>query len=367
MSNRKNAAETDAATGSLLAFGSATLDSVQYIRALAAYLVVIFHVSATLNLKTDGAVAIFSAGAIGVDIFFVLSGFLMALIVCQRREIDSHFLLRRLIRIAPLYYLLTFVLFTLAAVAPELLGSNRLDFGRLAASLLFVPYPAADGSVTPILSLGWTLNYEMFFYCLIAGSTRLFGDRKLHVTVLLLIGLVIAGQIFELGMLWNFYTDPIILEFAAGVVLYHYIYNDRTARNRFAPGVLLLGGMAMIAIAPGLGEHLHRFFAMGLPAILVVAGGVQALTFKAEWLKKLGDWSYSTYLIHTFIIHLAVIGLGAVGAIGPLGLAVTVVPATVLASALLYRFVEVPMVRNLRWLFRIGHKPPDGSPAAVRS
>ncbi len=347
--------------------GSGMLDSVQYIRAVAAYLVVVFHVSAMLNAKTGGAFGVFSAGAIGVDIFFVLSGFLMAMIVSQRREVDAFFLLRRLIRIAPLYYLLTCVLFTLAAVAPGLLGTDRLDFARLAASFLFVPFPASDGSVTPILSLGWTLNYEMFFYCVIAATTQFFGDRKLHITVFVLLGLVICGQMLDFGVFWRFYSDPIILEFAAGIVLYHYVYTGSARKNLLAPLVLFSGGAAMIVMGPELSDRAHRFFAMGLPAIFVVAGGVQALNFRANWLKKLGDWSYSTYLVHTFIIHLAVIALQWADILDPLLLAVTAISATIVTSGLLYNWFEVPILRELRVLFRLRYEPREVRAAAMRN
>ncbi|MEZ5811689.1 MAG: acyltransferase [Rhizobiaceae bacterium] len=342
-----------------------TLYSVQYLRAFAAYIVVLYHVSASLGEQTAAA-RLFSVGAVGVDVFFVLSGFLMALIVSQAREVDGHFLLRRLIRIAPLYYLLTSVLFFIAAVKPELLATDRLDFARLAASFLFIPYPAADGSMTPILSLGWTLNYEMFFYCLIALATQFFGDRKLQVTVLAIIGLVTVGQIWDHGAYWRFYTDPILLEFAAGVIIFHYVYRDRTSAPLAAPLSLLIGGATLIAIKPDFGDGVHRFFSMGLPAVCLTVGAILTLNFKAVWLKKLGDWSYSTYLIHAFIIQLGIIALRQVGMLDTAWLAAICVPATVAASALLYRFYEMPMISELRWLCRLHYKPDEVRAAHAR-
>ncbi len=195
MGNNRKFGKANQQGSSISPRNQGTLYSIQYLRAVAAYLVVLFHISATLNGKGSD-IAVFETGAIGVDIFFVLSGFLMAMIVGQRREIDGQFLLRRIIRIAPLYYLLTSVLFVIAALAPDFLVSDRLNFAQLFASFLFIPFPSADGSLAPILSLGWTLNYEMFFYCLIALTTRLFGDRKLQFTVMLIIGLVRLGFCF---------------------------------------------------------------------------------------------------------------------------------------------------------------------------
>lgn len=328
------------------------LDSIQYLRAFAAYLVVIFHVTASLNSET-GDTAIFAVGAIGVDIFFILSGFLMAMIVAERREINGRFLLRRFLRIAPLYYLMTIVLFAIALLAPFWLNSAKPDYWHLVTSLLFLPYPQSEYNVAPILALGWTLNYEMFFYCLVALTTWLFGDRSLRITAIILVALVIAGRIADFGVIWRFYTDPIILEFAAGILVYRYIYLDKRPRKIAVFAALFLGGVAFLISDPQASSESARLLKWGFPALAITTGGIFALKFSSRWLRILGDWSYSTYLVHVFIVQLfvkAVFALELSQTLSPLALIAIIVPVTIAASGLMYRGFELPMMRFLKRL-----------------
>src|SRR5882672_247790 len=154
------------------------LDSVQALRALAALCVVVYHVDFV------------GRGAFGVDIFFVISGF----IICHVTAKDHDgFLRKRLIRIVPLYWAGTLCLYCLGLVAPRLLQSEPTLSG-LVNSLLFIPYAKEGGRVYPILFLGWTLNYEMFFYALFACALAL-NRRLAPITVCAaLVVLVAAGQ-----------------------------------------------------------------------------------------------------------------------------------------------------------------------------
>jgi len=345
------------------------LYSIQYLRAFAAYFVVLFHISASLNSQTGGNV-VFAVGAVGVDIFFVLSGFLMAMIVAENHEIDTRFLMRRFLRIAPLYYLVTLVLFTLAVLSPFLVQAGKASFGHLLASLLFVPFPSASGSVTPILTLGWTLNYEMFFYFLIALTTFLFRDRTLGLTVIFMVVLVIAGHFADLGPVWDFYTDPIILEFAAGILVYRYIFCDKRPRNSGIFAFLIAGGLLALAIDPQTFPGSERLIRWGMPATLIVTGGIFALNFRIEWLKKLGDWSYSTYLVHIYIVQLMVKVLvpgGWSGLATPLALAAVTIPLTIAASGFLYANFEMPVVKKLGALAGLRRQSSANQPATFAS
>lgn len=328
-----------------------TLYSIQYLRAVAAYLVVAFHISASLDRET-GSGEFFAIGEIGVDIFFVVSGFLMAKIVDENRAVNFRFLVRRFVRIAPLYYVMTLVLFAIALAFPAWLNTERAGFWHLITSLAFLPYLTDDGAVTPILSLGWTLNYEMFFYVLIALTTRLFGDRTLMTTVMILIGLAMAGRLMtDPNDIVDFYTDPIILEFAAGVLIYRYGFRDQQPRNLVVVATAFVA--SVFAWWSGFADllDLGRFVELGLPASLIVAGGVYLFSFRAVWLERLGDWSYSTYLIHLYLIQLAVKLIAPAGLpelLAPWPMLAIILPATIIASAALYYGFEQPVRQALK-------------------
>lgn len=105
-------------------------------------------------------------GQFGVDIFFVISGFVMTLIV-ENGQKPATFLLKRVLRILPLYWILTTCLLILAIIKPELLNSTTANFTNYVKSIFFIPYFKENGSLSPLLALGWTLNYEVFFYACI--------------------------------------------------------------------------------------------------------------------------------------------------------------------------------------------------------
>ncbi len=168
------------------------------------------------------------------------------------------------------------------------------------------------------------------------------------------------GFVFDFGVFWQFYTDPILLEFGAGVLVYHYVFADRQEhKSPVVPGLLLIGGVILILAQPEFADDHHRFFSMGLPAIFIVIGGILALNFNAGWLKRLGDWSYSTYLVHSFVIHLSIVGLGMLGDINPLALTLVALSATVIASGLIYHLFELPVIRELRWVCNIYYQPRE--------
>jgi exopolysaccharide production protein ExoZ len=304
------------------------LVTIQYLRAAAALAVVVFHATARAGYPMV-------VGAAGVDVFFVISGFIMWT-VTERPTAPGAFLAHRLLRIVPLYWLATFA--AAATAHPDLL--------RLTAALLFVPWRAPDGNVWPVLVQGWTLQYEMFFYLLFAAALFLPRRGQLVALSIALVALALLSRAAPIGSpLAKTYTDPILLEFLAGIWLAD-IW--RAGKLPAAVGPVLLAvavaGFAAAGVA-GLDPHgWTRLLVWGLPAWLLVAGGL-ALEPKAPVSRvglALGDGSYSIYLFHTLIA-------GVVWRL-PLGLAL--IPIAIVASTiggvLLFRFVEAPIMRRLR-------------------
>ena len=129
-------------------YPTSKIDSIQLLRFLAALAVIGVHLP------------LINAGGFGVDIFFFISGFIISYVTIRGRD---HFLLKRIIRVVPIYWLLTFGVFGLAAIAPTLLNNTTADLVHLAKSLFFVPFDKNGSGLFPVLFVGWTLNYEMFF------------------------------------------------------------------------------------------------------------------------------------------------------------------------------------------------------------
>jgi exopolysaccharide production protein ExoZ len=131
--------------------------SIQYLRAFAALSVLLFHIT---QRGSHGV----TVGAAGVDVFFVISGFIMATITNARVITPFEFLRDRLVRIAPAYWIVTLFLVLLAAAVPLSFPTFTAPAYHLLFSLAFIPHTDPLGGSFPVLVPSWTLNYEMFFY-----------------------------------------------------------------------------------------------------------------------------------------------------------------------------------------------------------
>jgi exopolysaccharide production protein ExoZ len=271
-----------------------TIDGIQVLRAVAAIMVVIEH----SRYAVPGGEAAFSHFfASGVDIFFVISGFVMALTTGASDQNISFwdgrseallFLRKRVARIVPLYWLAT--LWTTRRELPDL---------NLAKDFLFIPRwnPAFPDSILPSVVQGWTLNYEMFFYALFSAS-MLFRAKRSLVLISALVAISLLAFVPGEGIYQRFYTNNIILEFGIGVVLFQLIkFTAYPQWRRSVFVVLMLVGFALLMIGY---SHAPRFLTQGLPSALIVWASFGACKgwLQVGLLKKLGDASYAIYLFH---------------------------------------------------------------------
>jgi exopolysaccharide production protein ExoZ len=329
---------------------------IQYLRGLAAVLVVYAHLNTqTLRISPDHHLPYASMGIWGVDIFFVISGFIMYIAAVEIDAKPGHFLLRRAIRIVPLYWSLTALIVAGAYVAPTMFFSTRLDASHILASFLFLPWrnPAYDG-YWPVLIPGWTLNYEMYFYAALAIG--LFAPRRLRVilTSAIVIGVLVAVQISKSTEPVSFYGNDIVIEFLFGLLAG---YTFRRARPLGAPlGVLLIGLAFCLVMWMADMESVPRSIAYGIPAMMIVLGSLQLegmakhATFRPAL--YLGDISYSLYLTHVVTLPMATAIFVRLGThygfdASPSYPFVATLWALLLAS-LVYLAIEKPLTRKLR-------------------
>ena len=185
-------------------FNATQYTSIQVLRAVAALSVLLYHAG------------LFNIGYGGVDVFFVISGFIMGTIGV--REAPNEFFGKRLIRIVPLYWAVTIAM-CLLSLLPGAFQQFTFDLPRLVKSLLFIPHvDVPTGRVWPLLVPGWTLNYEMFFYAVFAIGLAL--GRPVMLSVTLMIALVATGLLVApTNSIWATYTNPMLLEFVSGVAL----------------------------------------------------------------------------------------------------------------------------------------------------
>jgi exopolysaccharide production protein ExoZ len=188
---------------------------IQYLRAVAALMVVFHH--SLIQLPWIGRYYQTSIGAHGVDLFFVISGFVMVLTTHGKEVTRAEFMRRRIVRVVPLYWALTLFTVLCVIVAPSLFRTTSIEPWHVVQSLLFIPHlsPSFPKEMWPVMVPGWTLIYEMFFYACFALTLGRF-----WVLAVGFVGLFLFGLAMEPGnTLLGFFSRYLILEFVAGAIL----------------------------------------------------------------------------------------------------------------------------------------------------
>jgi len=320
------------------------LYSIQYARALAALAVVLAHTGAY------GSGNAFHIGSAGVDIFFVISGFVMWTTTASRAQTPAGFITNRIVRIVPMYWLVTLSLVIAAVCVPALFPRLKIDLGHVVASLLFVPSRSPfNGELWPVLVQGWTLNYEMFFYAVFA--LVLFMPRRLRLIALSMAfcGLALSG-VFYAGSnpLLLVYTDSVMLEFLAGIFLG--VAHERNLLPSWRLGwSLFLAGIALFLTAAFTGATSPRIVVWGIPAVCLVSGLVIVEVRRGMWFSRvaatLGDASYSIYLTHGLVISALA---KAAATLNPVFF-VAICPVVAAAAGVLsWKYLERPLTDGMR-------------------
>ncbi|MBO9204604.1 MULTISPECIES: acyltransferase family protein [Niastella] len=306
------------------------LNSIQFLRAVAALLVVYEH---SMDIQKEHDISLQQKfyhlehfGCIGVDIFFVISGFIITYIAHDTKGTQEAwlFLKRRFYRINPIYYIASLIyagviLLQLLFYKVEL-TNYFIDLTRsLPDTLLIFPVTHDAHFFTPLLIVGWTLSFEWLFYILFFTVLLLNVKYKpiyLCAVIILLISIGQLTQPHDLRL--QFITNPIMLEFVMGIIICQ-LYLKNTHIPVWAATACLLAGLITYALIIRFGfgniwnyeltinghSSFKKFFFWGLPSCCIVAGcvfiekkGRLSSLFNYKWALLLGDASYSIYLTH---------------------------------------------------------------------
>ena len=337
--------------------GTQQFYTVQALRAMAAMMVVLHHALQLIEDRlTHRPAHYWPGGALGVDIFFVISGLVMTLSshpLLRAAHGARTFLARRMERVVPLYWFATSVKLLLLFAIPGAALNHFPAAWHIVSSFLFFP-PGGGDSYFPVLVVGWTLTYEMMFYLLFAIALAL----RIPLTGFLMVtisSIAVAGCVVRPnGMGVLFLLNPIVLEFLYGVLL------GRTVQLRRLPGamlswILLVAGAGVLMAMAYEQGWVMRPFACGLPALAIVTGAVgledQLRARIPKWVLRLGDSSYSLYLTHGLVLPVVGLLVARLHRTDLLTLILVVIACLLLSVAVgegCYHAFELPLIRFFR-------------------
>lgn len=338
--------------------------NLQALRAIAAFAVVFYHIGDYQPTELHWFSRVSHLGAAGVDVFFVLSGFIMMFTTKRESATAADFLIKRIKRIVPTYWLVTLVTFVMLLAGLKPLGNHEADVGYLLASLLFIPVERGGAGALPLVAVGWTLNFEMFFYLVFALALSVGGvARRSWLVALSIAGCVALGAVLApTNAALRAFTSPLMLEFVFGIGL-AYLWERRSKlQPSSALGFALIGlgvlalGAVLFGARPETMTGQLRFVWFGLPAVSIVFGSLVLEAARRSvtnrlWLLQ-GDASYSLYLIHPLVLQVGRKVIGRVPLEGSAGASVRIVLlvcACAVCGTLFYRYVERPLTA---WLSR---------------
>lgn len=338
---------------------------IQYLRGIAALAVVLFHIATfVLGHSAERTLAVGGLSA-GVDIFFVISGFIIWRTTDKPGVAPLGWWRGRLIRIVPLYW---FAL-ALTLALKQLLGAHMPGVVEAIKAFAFIPVlNSADQTMTPFLSPGWTLNYEFAFYGIMALALNL--PRRWQRGCLLgsvFVGLVaLRSKIDPLDPIQFRMTSPLFFEFLAGIVI--------AVLTRVVPGgprTQAAGGIFAVAsavlfytlVTPRMFPDGPRFIYFGVPAGLLVLAAILLEPLVRQRvlvaLKRLGDSSYSLYLIHPLVLMAGFAAFADIG-IPRLLIGILLAVLCVAAGLAMHRYIERPLLEAMNRHFSGNAVPKPG-------
>ena len=312
---------------------------VQAMRGVAALSVVCGHaVSARPDIVgrglAEGALTILASG---VDIFFVISGFIIATAAAAAQRDPLNFAFRRAVRIFPVYWLVLLAAFVSSSwidLSPE--QRPALDFG------LFFAWTSPNWYLAP----AWSIAFELHFYVAVAAILAIAPDRLFQLLFAAL-GMVFVAVVFRLQL--GIYSHPLVLEFGAGVGIAYLLGDGRLRFSRHiltASAGLFAAGWYWIFVLGSTDVQFARVSTYGLAAGLliyaVVSAEIEGMSFSPilQWFGKI---SYSLYIVHYLVIKWIVNFTG----LWLLSTAGTIIASILLSIALasaLHIVIEVPTI-----------------------
>ncbi len=342
-------------------------EGIQALRFVAALLVVLTHATFYVSNRLIPGFPVWPNGAAGVDVFFVISGFVMMVssqTLIGRPNGWRSFMLRRVSRIVPLYWIATTLKLAIVAAVPAVAINADLDLAHVVKSYLFFPSLNAEGKLHPVLGVGWTLNFEMFFYVVFAAAMWLRVEPLKAVAVLFAVLSALALVREPDWPAIAFWADTIVLEFVAGMVLGRICLTGVQLPQFGAATLVVLGFIGLLWSWDEVPDML-RVLTWGVPATMIVAG----VAFLEPTLQGrvpasvllLGDSSYALYLFHPMVAPVVPAVMAKLGVLNaPVSITLSVLTAVV-AGVLAYWFME----RHVTRLAKAAMLPTKGRPAIV--
>lgn len=276
------------------------IKSFNELKAISALMVVFSHIGCT-NVLLGG-----NPGGFAVCIFFLISGFLT--IYSTENKSGKFFFLKRYLKIAPLYYVVTLFCFTVAYLKPSFFHTAEPTVQNLLKSLIFIPYINGNGISRPLLDVGWYINVLMFYYVVFRVSMLISHKYRGEISIAILLILTVIGQLFfSDNAIFLLYRNGMVTLSAGMIISIIIIRKDLFSRDHFKRKkcsyniflYLIYIGLAMLFSYLKINAYIKLFLPVLLfLAVLIFEDSIVPTKF-TNFISKI---SLSIYLTHEFVV-----------------------------------------------------------------
>lgn len=330
------------------------LYSINILRFIAASFVLLSHIENKVYQYNILSLEWYRFRGPGVDIFFVMSGFIICLTTARKDITPIKFLKGRMQRILPLYWFFTTLALFIFLYNPALVNKTG-GYTNVIASYFLIP-----GEHKFLVHNGWTLSYDVYFYIIFALSLYFLRNKINYIALIAILTLLPAIGILVLNFDKTFFFNVILLEYALGIFAY-LIYMELNLNFILNIFLIMLGATFIIFqnIFTVFDTVFGRALEGGVPAFLFVVGviGLESF-FKNHYhklvkvLDRLGSASYSIYLSHPFILVIGSKIYISYYFFQNLNFALFLYVICIFIGYYVNKFIEVPLNRKVKSSFR---------------
>lgn len=336
--------------------------NIQALRGIAVLLVVLYHIIAVEKKYNSEFIIlpdVFKLGTIGVDIFFIISGFIMVIVTSNyHKNFNKYlkFMYSRLSRIYPLYWFFSLLIVPVLFLKPEWVNSSQVGEVDLVSSFLLYPTESK-----PLIMVAWSLIHEIYFY-IVYGILLLFFRRTQIVIFSVLWFVLIVG----LNVFFDFenslillISHPLTIEFIIGLLLG--VFYMKNINNKFfiKSNFLLwlpyfVFPIMYVLFLDFFENESLRVITYGIPSAIIVFCALELekkQVFFNGFLMKIGDASYSIYLSHVLVLNVVgklLVSFNFQGILFEFLMAVIMFFLAIIFGILNFKFVEKPLILMLK-------------------
>ena len=287
---------------------------IQYVRTLAALMVLISHISWKGEQYSTNPLSFFPFSGVGVALFVLMSGYLLIYIIETKEVGVVYFIKSRVKRIIPLYWFFTTVALIIYLLFPDKVNSSG------GVTYILDSYTLLPTEGKYLLGNSWTLKYELFFYLILAFSLFFIKEIR-YIIVISILSLLVVSGLFVDGLYLSFLTNPLLLEFILGIMIYQLHKKIKISINVGVTLVLVALSLSIFFTSLNLVDSYPKAIVGGIPGLLFFIG---LLSFEPLFekrnsdrsfliLKKISISSYSLYLSQPFSLAFFAIILNKLG------------------------------------------------------